>query len=239
MFDHSNNVTDPIIRSLALGPGSLVTSWPQYYVNGYNFHTMEHDKKKSTMNSGVCVKSVGYENGAVDFYGNLEEVIECNFASEVNMRVVLFKCRWVDPMKGTRVHPKYHIVEVNHKMKYRQNEPYILASQAIQVYYVPYPSMKKGDDWIVACKTRARKTVDERWTSNEETYQPEGCEPVPIVTTVETTTLHDAAGITLYVDMDEAMSSTQNVNIFEQEFEERYDGESDEATDSSDDEEDT
>ncbi|KAL0327842.1 UNVERIFIED_CONTAM: hypothetical protein Scaly_2216800 [Sesamum calycinum] len=49
------------------------------------------------------------------------------------------KSGWVDPTKGLKIHPKYHLVDVNHKRLYQKDEPFILAQQAIQVYYAQYP----------------------------------------------------------------------------------------------------
>ncbi|KAL0313251.1 UNVERIFIED_CONTAM: hypothetical protein Sradi_5724400 [Sesamum radiatum] len=48
----------------------------------------------------------------------------------------------VDPLRGMKVHPHYHLVDVNFKV-YQKNEPFILAQQAGQVYYTKYPSMKR------------------------------------------------------------------------------------------------
>ncbi|KAL0409801.1 UNVERIFIED_CONTAM: hypothetical protein Sradi_1914500 [Sesamum radiatum] len=48
----------------------------------------------------------------------------------------------------------------------RRNEPFILAQEAVQVYYIEYPSMKMDKvNWLVVCKIKARRVVDDsRWT---------------------------------------------------------------------------
>ena len=59
-----------------LGPCREVHTWPQYYVNGYRFHTIAHGSNKATMNSGICIKGANYNDAENDYYGILEEIIE-------------------------------------------------------------------------------------------------------------------------------------------------------------------
>jgi len=65
------------------------------------------------INSGVHVK--GLIEGAVDdFYGVTQHIYELEYnTTTYPKRVVLFNCHWFDPTsKGTRVDPKYVIVEI-------------------------------------------------------------------------------------------------------------------------------
>ena len=63
----SNEITDDVIKSLALGPRKDVRKWDHYYINDYNFHTYTYGKDKSTMNYGVSVKGTD----GVDYHGIL------------------------------------------------------------------------------------------------------------------------------------------------------------------------
>ena len=77
--------------------------------------------------------------------------------------IVLFKCDQFDTTSkvGVRIHPRYKLVDVNHKKKYPRFDPFVLAQQAIQVYYTPYPSTKRDiRDWWTVFKVRARHVVD-------------------------------------------------------------------------------
>ncbi|KAL0401327.1 UNVERIFIED_CONTAM: hypothetical protein Slati_4162600 [Sesamum latifolium] len=141
------------------GPTAEVTTFPCYFVNGYNFHTERHNVGKSTFNCGACVKGSSYTDMDNDFYGILEEV---------------------NPVRGMKVHPRYHlVVQVKFKKVYQKNEPFILAQQAVQVYYTEYPSMKRDKvDWMAICKIKARRVVDDsRWT--KVAFQEDESIPTP------------------------------------------------------------
>ncbi|KAL2251864.1 UNVERIFIED_CONTAM: hypothetical protein Sindi_2308700, partial [Sesamum indicum] len=82
-----------------------------------------------------------------------------------------------------KVHPRYHLIDVNFKKVYRKDELFVFAQQAVQVYYTEYPSMKRDKaDWMTVYKTKTRRVVDEsKWT--EIAYQPEEVVLVPKVST--------------------------------------------------------
>jgi len=62
-------------------------------------------------------------------------------------------------------------VEVNHRKRYLNYDPYILAANAIQVYYMPYPQkIKENVDWWVVIKIRTRSMIDDQYTL-EVAYQ--------------------------------------------------------------------
>ncbi|KAL0439036.1 UNVERIFIED_CONTAM: hypothetical protein Slati_2386600 [Sesamum latifolium] len=131
--DEINYTGNKLLKLHYWGPTTEVTTFPCYFVNGYYFHTERHSVGKSTFNCGVCVKSSSYTDTDSDFYGILEEVIQLDYPVIPNMQIVLFKCRWVGLVRGVKVHPRYHLVDVNFKKVYRKNEPFIMAQQAVQV----------------------------------------------------------------------------------------------------------
>ncbi|KAL0282920.1 UNVERIFIED_CONTAM: hypothetical protein Sangu_2922600 [Sesamum angustifolium] len=96
------NIEDDLFKSLYWGPNQLMTTWPCYFVNGYNFHTEEHKIGNSTMNCGVCVQNSSYTDTDIDFYGMLEEIIQLDYPVIDGQQVVLFKCKWVDPTRGMK-----------------------------------------------------------------------------------------------------------------------------------------
>ena len=82
---------------------------------------MGHGPRRGAMNNGVCIKGSNYsDHHENDYCGQLQEVVELEYLSWPIKRTVLFKCEWFDPTLdiGTRVHPKYNIVEVNHRHRF-------------------------------------------------------------------------------------------------------------------------
>ncbi|CAH9074679.1 unnamed protein product, partial [Cuscuta epithymum] len=100
---------------------------------------------------------------------------------------VLFRCNWVDPTRGVRKNSKYNMIDVNHSRVYRKNEPFILAQQAAQVYYAPYPSTRQTQNpWVCACTVRPNKIVSQSQHKDVDldAFQQQFFQPPPIVETV-------------------------------------------------------
>ncbi|XP_042380779.1 uncharacterized protein LOC121973389 [Zingiber officinale] len=121
---------------------------------------MEHGRYKATSNYGVCVLGSTVNEYEVDYYGVLEEILELKYYG-LKDAIVLFKCHWYDTSdKGMKVH-RLGLVEINHKSKLNTNDPFILAAQAQQVYYITSPTIKhERNDWVTACKVKARGKFD-------------------------------------------------------------------------------
>lgn len=131
---------DERLRTLAKGGRDLVTLYRGYMINGVRFHTEEGCNHLTTMNSGVCVRATS-DSGDMNFYGMLQEVIEMSFADFGPVqKITLFKCIWYDNNKAVTQHPTYSLVDIDPQYKMNTDEVFILATQASQVYYAPYPS---------------------------------------------------------------------------------------------------
>ncbi|KAI3668105.1 hypothetical protein L6452_43180 [Arctium lappa] len=194
------------LKSLARGPGRYAWSHKGYFVNSYKFHTVTHAAGRVTHNSGVCVRGSCYDDSEFDYYGLLDDVLEVEYYGVGYCAVVLFKCTWFDSPDGVRVDPKHGLVDIKYKSRLRGEDYYVLASQAEQVYYTPYPSGSKDlKDWWAVVKTKARgiyevvemaidmlddDNVDgepffqtnERVTHHTSNWVNEDLDPVPLVT---------------------------------------------------------
>ena len=116
-----------------------------------SYHTQYYGSGKVTQCDGVSVvaKTSSYASakdgnpveGDVTYYGRISEIVELNYSNVGH--VVLFKCDWVKNINGVRQLDNFGITEVNFNHMCNaldQNfEPFILASQAKQVYYVQDP----------------------------------------------------------------------------------------------------
>ena len=97
------------------------------------------------------------------FYGVINQILELDYNHKGNM--VLFKCDWFDNRvedKWVKV-DKFGITDVNHKHLIQtgdklSDEPFILASQAKQVYYVEDPIAT--DWWAVRQPPNQRDLYD-------------------------------------------------------------------------------
>ncbi|CAJ2639558.1 unnamed protein product [Trifolium pratense] len=161
------------LRNLSDGPKSNVKQWRAYLVNGYKFHTHSWTEGKETINSGVCMKGVT-ENGKEDFYGVIENIFEISYNYfDSRKAVVLFYCNWFDPSnRGTKYNSKTNTVDINMNRRYQLYDPFVMAHNVRQVYYVPYPSTnadKQG--WCSAITIKPRGQIEKDEIEKDEAYQ--------------------------------------------------------------------
>lgn len=77
------------------------------------------------------------QSGEKDYFGLQREIIELEYSGE--NKIVLFKCDWYDVyIEGRGIkHEGNGIITIDVVLRFLQtNEPYALASQVQQVYYV-------------------------------------------------------------------------------------------------------
>ncbi|GJN05241.1 hypothetical protein PR202_ga22854 [Eleusine coracana subsp. coracana] len=106
-------------------------------------------------NSGIFVKGDD-DSGNKDYFSVLTDIVKLTYS---NYSVVLFKCDWWDAhSKGRGVKTdRYGFTLVNTGRTSRANDPYILATQAEQVYHVKDTRDAK---WLVVVKTKPRDLYD-------------------------------------------------------------------------------
>lgn len=161
-----------------------VRNYSRYDINGYRFRTEKLENSRplaATTNSGVMTSAYDANDNIVDYYGVLQNIIELSFGGSKELKVVFFECEWFDTRNGTRV-DKYGMVEVKHRSRLPTSiNSVVLAHQAKQVYYLPYPhpSLKA---WWVAFKVNPQvyppesdaymsTTVE---SDDTDVFQPEG-----------------------------------------------------------------
>ncbi|WJZ84642.1 hypothetical protein VitviT2T_004236 [Vitis vinifera] len=153
------------LYSLASRPDRRVSLYHSCVVNGIQFHTKDRDDRHTTQNSGVLVLGDHYED-MIDFYGVLLNVVVLDYI--FNNQVVLFKCEWfdTDPNKK-RLQDDGVLRCINVDNKWYEEDPYVLASQAQQIFYVNDP--KLGSSWKVVQKVLHRHIFDvpEQTTTND------------------------------------------------------------------------
>lgn len=131
------------LRCVSQGFNSKVNMYEKYDVNGYRFHTEGHQNSRpgaKTINTGVFTK--GQDD--FDYYGRLQNVYELTFNNgPVELNLVVFRCHWFDPHHGHKNTPSIGLVEVRPSTTYSGSDVFVVAHQAKQVYYLPYPCQKE------------------------------------------------------------------------------------------------
>ncbi|KAG6472846.1 hypothetical protein ZIOFF_070324 [Zingiber officinale] len=145
------------IQWLAHGPRKHVTSYTRYIVNGYWFHTI--DVGRSTQDSGVSFEAdTIYQSNANDkphtigrlYYGVIRDIILLDYYS---FKVPVFRYDWVNLGTGIKIEDDFTLVNLHQGLKTFESDPFILASQAKQVFY-----SKDNDEsnWYVLLKALSR-----------------------------------------------------------------------------------
>ena len=176
-YNYVDNPTIPIadqrIIWIAKGPSRIARAYTGYLVQGYRFQTKAHSVNRATNNSGVCIKGQVFGNNAEDFYGIIDEIIELQFAGPSLKRTIVFNCTWFETTRrgGVRNNSNLKIVEVNRRKHMHTQDRFVLAQQAIQVYYLNYPAHRRDlSDWLVVCKVRPMIIDDSLPDKNSENY---------------------------------------------------------------------
>jgi hypothetical protein len=97
------------------------------------FYTEQQDKKTTYQNSSVCVDA--YDAMGQDknmYYSQIQEIWELDF---LRFKIRLFRCNWVDGIKGV-VQDKYGFISVDLNRQGYKSDPFMLAKHVAQVFYV-------------------------------------------------------------------------------------------------------
>ena len=144
------------LYSLACGPDNQVHTYIRCIVNGVRFHTKDSDDRCITQNSGICV-SGEHDGEEVDFYGVLSNVVVLNYI--LGYKVILFKCSWFDTnRKKKKIKHDHNFTSIQVSSTWYKNDPFILATQAQQVFYLD--DYKNGPNWKVVQKVNHRHMWD-------------------------------------------------------------------------------
>lgn len=154
---------------LADGPRPDVIHYSSCISNGFRFRIRSSDANKRTQNCGVVVraevnsyasaKDKNPRAGSVNYHGVVVEIFQLTYSKDV--KFLLMKCDWVDINRGNMVDEfGFTLVNFNHLMyqdNLATNEPFVLAEQAEQVWYLDDPL---SPDWKVVMPMPRRDHYD-------------------------------------------------------------------------------
>ncbi|KAL2929728.1 ATP-dependent protease ATPase subunit HslU, partial [Bienertia sinuspersici] len=172
--DSSHQVSSRL-RSLAFGPEFSASFYSGYVINGCTFYTRSQDKISTMQNSGVSVEASAMHfasskdkrpvYGKMRYYGVIEEICELVYSG---FTIPVFKCIWVDNNTGVEHDALSGSTIVNFDKEGHKEDPYILANQVKQVFYVTDPTDKKKSIVITPRSRHAHDEYDDDIESDEE-----------------------------------------------------------------------
>ncbi|KAK1650622.1 hypothetical protein QYE76_068427, partial [Lolium multiflorum] len=137
---NDNDVGDQLYM-LAKTPSSTITTFQGYEINGNTFYTIAQDKKSTNQNSGVRFDAATENGQKVTYYGYIEEIWELDYGP--SFKVPLFRCKWFKLTGGgVKVDEQYGMTMVDFNNLGYLDEPFVLAKDVAQVFYVKDMSSK-------------------------------------------------------------------------------------------------
>ena len=144
--------------SLANGPKPHVKEYIVCMVNGVKFHTRDLDNCRVTQNSGVCTEG-DYKREMHDFYGHVCKIWELEYV--FHHKVVLFQCDWYNTGTNGRrrtIRIDAHCISIDVTSRWYENDPFILPSQAREVFYLQ--DIKLDEPWKIVQSIQQRGVFD-------------------------------------------------------------------------------
>ncbi|KAM6589519.1 hypothetical protein CsatA_012124 [Cannabis sativa] len=160
----SQEATDDLY-SLSQGVDDRYTSWNSCIINGVRFRCKKRDDKFNTQCSGVSTGGTE-ESGNITYYGVLLEILELDFI--YHRKVFVFRCKWynTDPRSKTMA-IDHNLTSIDITSNWYVEDPFILADQAQQVFYLSDRS--RGKNWMIVQKINHRNIFDVPEHTNDST----------------------------------------------------------------------
>ncbi|CAM8999975.1 unnamed protein product [Rhodiola kirilowii] len=184
-----------------------VSNLNTYKINNYKFCT---EGKNQGELKKYCQVQLKVEGGGY-FYGVIEEILKMHCTQNPRLKIVLFKCRWLDP-RHVHCFTTTGLVEVNIERIYQPYDPFILAQQAEQVYFVEFPGQPQRtmQGWVAVCRVKPTNAID--LSVADIPFQEDGETSSILPSVVESNDLVNLADevVNLYSDDDDEEASTDS-----------------------------
>lgn len=160
------------LKALSRGPNNVARRYSGYVINGFRFHTRKREARLKTQNSGVTLEAVTQvlrnardenpEPICVTYYGAVKDIIELDYYGQ--LKYVLFKCDWFVTEED-----KYGLTCVYSNKKCYKNDPFVLASQVQQCFFIEDP-FNKNRHYVLKALPRDSFDMGECFNSNVQEY---------------------------------------------------------------------
>ncbi|KAK9183250.1 hypothetical protein WN944_026400 [Citrus x changshan-huyou] len=161
VMENHINVSN-ILKWLSRGPRVQSMSYSGFVINGLRFHTK--DAEKSRQNNGVSLEATticrasAKDNaqviGKVTYYGVLREIIVLDYHT---FQLPIFRYDWANIVNCVRDDDGFTLVNLHEGQSQFEKDPFILASQASQVFY---SRETNSSNWYVVLKAPSRGFQD-------------------------------------------------------------------------------
>ncbi|GJU04227.1 hypothetical protein Tco_1114565 [Tanacetum coccineum] len=130
-----------------------VLQYQGYDINGYTFYTKKQDDKSTVQNSGVTLIATTTDSSRMEiakdsYYGVIDEIWELDYTTVV---IPILKCKWVDNTRSGVKVDNDGFTCVNLSTNGYLSDPFILAKQVDQVFYVEDPLDKR---WHIVLQSK-------------------------------------------------------------------------------------
>ncbi|XP_024016362.1 uncharacterized protein LOC112089839 [Eutrema salsugineum] len=153
---------DDTLKWISYGPRNMARSYTGYVVNGLRFHTTS--VQRQTQNSGVyyeatamCRASARDTSQIVDlvsYYGRVVDIILLDYNV---FYIPLFRCQWAVRGNGVKVDESFTLVNLNQSQVFFARDPFIMASQAKQIFY---SREDESSNWYVVMRGPSRRYTE-------------------------------------------------------------------------------
>nr|CAD40434.3 OSJNBa0035B13.7 [Oryza sativa Japonica Group] len=142
-----NETINQQLAFLARGPSGSIATFQGYEINGFTFYTRAQDMKSMNHNGAVRIDAMGHDGTTGTYYGAIEDKWELDHGP---LKVPLFRCQWVRLTGGGVTIDDSGMTTVDLNKVGYSDEPFVLANDVTQVFYVKDMSSKekkgKGPD---------------------------------------------------------------------------------------------
>jgi hypothetical protein len=145
-----------ILQILASGPSTTIHRYTSYDINGYTFYTRAQDNKRTNQNNGVRTDAYDCDGNKTNYYGFIEEIRELKYRE--NLKVPLFRCQWIKLPNGVKT-DKYGMTNVNFRFLGYREQPFVLAKDVTQVFYVKDPDLANRDEHHIILQGKRKKLL--------------------------------------------------------------------------------
>lgn len=161
----SNNTRNPgaiptsdTLQWFVHGPRRVYMSHKGYIINGKRYHTF--DMERTTQGYGVSVdaeticrsssRDTAHVRANVSYFGIIREIILLDFHT---FRLPVFRCDWANTVSGVKEDEGFTVVNLHDGLNQFHRDPFILATQARQVFY---SRENESSNWYVVMRAPPR-----------------------------------------------------------------------------------